>query len=102
MSGDPQQYGTDSPGQQPSPQTGHAPMPPTNTMAILALVFAFAFAPLGILFGIIGHRQIDRTGEGGRGLATAGLVVGIIFTAVVVLYIVLVIVAFGIIATYPR
>ena len=46
--------------------------------------------------------QIDRTGEGGRGLATAGLVVGIIFTAVVVLYIVLVIVAFGIIATYPR
>ena len=108
MSGDPQQYGThspgqppygtDSPGQQPYPQAGY-PVPPTNTMAILALVFAFAFAPLGILFGIIGHRQIDRTGEGGRGLATAGLVVGIIFTAIAVLYIVLVIVAFGIIAT---
>ena len=101
MSGDPQQYGTDSPGQQPSPQTGHAPMPPTNTMAILALVFAFAFAPLGVVFGIMGHRQIDRTGEGGRGLATAGLVLGIIFTVIVVLYIVLVIAAFGILATYP-
>jgi hypothetical protein len=108
MSGDPQQYGThspgqppygtDSPGQQPYPQAGY-PVPPTNTMAILALVFAFVFAPLGIVFGIIGRRQIDRTGEGGRGLATAGLVVGIIFTAIAVLYIVLVIVAFGIIAT---
>ena len=108
MSGDPQQYGThspgqppygtDSPGQQPYPQAGY-PVPPTNTMAILALVFAFLFAPLGIVFGIIGRRQIDRTGEGGRGLATAGLVVGIIFTAIAVLYIVLVIVAFGIIAT---
>jgi len=108
MSGDPQQYGThspgqppygtDSPGQQPYPQAGY-PVPPTNTMAILALVFAFVFAPLGIVFGIIGRRQIDRTGEGGRGLATAGLVVGIVFTAIVVLYIVLVIVAFGIIAT---
>ncbi len=109
MSGDPQQYGTDSPGQQPYgtgppaqqpyPQAGYAPLPPTNTMAILALVFAFVFSPLGIVFGVIGRRQIDRTGEGGRGLATAGLVVGIIFTAIAVLYIVLVIVAFGIIAT---
>ena len=108
MSGDPQQYGThspgqppygtDSPGQQPYPQAGY-PVPPTNTMAILALVFAFVFAPLGIVFGIIGRRQIDRTGEGGRGLATAGLVVGLVFTAIAVLYIVLVIVAFGIIAT---
>ena len=106
MSGGPQQYGTDPPGHQPYgtrppepyPQAGY-PVPPTNTMAILALVFAFVFAPLGIVFGIIGRRQIDRTGEGGRGLATAGLVVGIVFTAIVVLYIVLVIVAFGIIAT---
>ena len=106
MSGGPQQYGTDPPGHQPYgtrppepyPQAGY-PVPPTNTMAILALVFAFVFSPLGIVFGVIGRRQIDRTGEGGRGLATAGLVVGIIFTAITVLYIVLVVVAFGIIAT---
>ncbi len=106
MSGGPQQYGTDPPGHQPYgtrppepyPQAGY-PVPPTNTMAILALVFAFVFSPLGIVFGVIGRRQIDRTGEGGRGLATAGLVVGIIFTAIAVLYIVLVVVAFGIIAT---
>ena len=52
----------------------------TNTSAILALVFAFVFAPLGIVFGLIGRRQIRRTGEGGRGLATAGLILGILFT----------------------
>lgn len=62
-----------------------APLPPgrgTNTMAILAIVFAFVFSPLGIVFGIIGRRQTARTGESGRGLATAGLVLGIVFVVI--------------------
>jgi hypothetical protein len=48
-------------------------------MAILSLVFAFVFWPLGIVFGHMARRQIRRTGEGGAGLATAGLVLGYIF-----------------------
>ncbi len=64
-------------------------------MAILALVFAFVFSPLGIVFGVIGRRQIAESGEEGRGLATAGLVLGIVFTVLVVLYIVFIIVAIG-------
>ena len=52
----------------------------TNVMAILALVFAFVFAPLGIVLGHIAKRQIRRTGEDGGGLATAGLVLGYLFT----------------------
>jgi hypothetical protein len=52
----------------------------TNTMAILSLVFAFVFAPLGIVFGHVARRQIRRTGEQGSGLATAGLWLGYIFT----------------------
>lgn len=52
----------------------------TNVMAILSLVFAFVFAPLGIVFGHIAKKQIRRTGEGGSGLATAGLVLSYIFT----------------------
>jgi hypothetical protein len=44
-------------------------MPPqqergTNVMSILSLVFAFVFAPLGIVFGHIAKKQIRRTGEG--------------------------------------
>ncbi|MGZ4521454.1 MAG: DUF4333 domain-containing protein [Mycobacteriaceae bacterium] len=49
-------------------------------MAILAIVFAFIAAPLGIVFGAIGRSQIRKTGQQGKGLATAGLVLGIVFT----------------------
>jgi Domain of unknown function (DUF4190) len=81
------------------PPAGYAPYPPaappTNTMAILALVLAFVFAPLGIVFGIIARNQIARTGEGGDGLALAGIIVGGIFTALLVLYIIFMIVFFS-------
>lgn len=48
---------------------------PTNTMAILSLVFAFLFWPLSIVFGHMARKQIKTSGENGRGLATAGLVI---------------------------
>ena len=83
-------------GQQPY---GYAPYPhlsrPTNTMAILALVFAFVFAPLGIVFGVMARNQIRQTGEGGDGLALSGLIVGAVFTALFVLYIVFIVVMIG-------
>ncbi len=58
---------------------------PTETMAILAIIFAFVFPILGIVFGIIGRRNVDRTGNNGRGLATAGMWIGIAFTALSVI-----------------
>ncbi len=54
-------------------------------MAVLALVGAFAFFPLGIVFGHISLSQIKRTGEQGRGLAIAGLIIGYLCTALVIL-----------------
>lgn len=45
-------------------------------MAVVALIMGLTVAPLGIIFGHIGLSQIKRTGEGGRGLAVAGLVLG--------------------------
>ena len=33
----------------------YTPVPPTNTMAILSLVFAFLFWPLSIAFGHVAH-----------------------------------------------
>ncbi|MEV7692857.1 DUF4190 domain-containing protein [Microbacterium sp. NPDC089189] len=53
----------------------------TNVMAILALVFAFVFAVLGVVFGHMALGQIRRTGESGRGLAIAGLVVAYVSLA---------------------
>jgi hypothetical protein len=62
----------------------------TNVMAILALVFAFIFAPLGIVFGSVAKKQIARTGEQGEGLAKAGFWLGLVFTVLGLLWFVLV------------
>lgn len=51
-------------------------------MAVLAIISAFLVAPLGIVFGAIGRSQTRRTGQNGRGLATAGLVLGVVFTLI--------------------
>lgn len=87
--------------QQPGYPQGYGPQAvrPTNTMAILALVFAFVFSPLGIVFGVIARRQIRQTGEGGQGLATAGLVLSIIFVVIGVLSIIAAFALLGVAAT---
>jgi hypothetical protein len=76
--------GQPPPGQPPAGQPPPA-QPGYNVMSILALVFAFVFAPLGIVFGHVARRQISRSGEQGSGLATAGLILGYVFTALAVL-----------------
>ena len=62
-------------------QPGYQPQK-TNTMAILGLVFAFVFSPLGLVFSAIGLKQIKQRREGGRGLALAGLILSIIFIVI--------------------
>ena len=74
---------------------GYMPAAKTNGMAIAALVCSLVFAPLGIVFGHIALSQIKRTGEDGRGLAIAGLVVGYIFTAILVVYLIFVVIFLG-------
>ena len=88
MSGYPRQPypGQPYPGQ-PHP---HQPYPVvgTNVMAILSLVFAFILSPVGIAFGHIAKRQIRQTGEGGSGLATAGLVISYLVVSIWIAFIV--------------
>jgi hypothetical protein len=62
---------------------------PTNTLAILALVMAFAFPPAGLVLGIIARKQIRETGEEGDGLALAGIIIGAIALAFISLVFVL-------------
>ena len=52
-------------------------------MAIIALVGAWVFPPLGIVFGHIALAQLRRTDEAGKGLAIAGLVIGYVWTVLV-------------------
>ncbi|GAA0817398.1 DUF4190 domain-containing protein [Spirilliplanes yamanashiensis] len=101
-----QPYGATPSSGQPYAQPGYgtpgygAPYnPTTNVMAILALVFAFVFAPVAIVLGHMAKKQIRERGEQGEGLATAGLVLGYIFTGIMALvcvfYIVVIVAAVG-------
>jgi hypothetical protein len=68
-----------------TPQT-YGYVPKTNTLAIVSLVLAF-FVSLGaVITGHIALSQIKRTGEGGRGLAIAGLVLGYLGIAVGIIF----------------
>lgn len=70
--------------QQPyaAPQPAYAPAPPTNTLAIIALIGSFFISLVGVICGHIALKQIARTGEGGRGLALAGLIIGYVGIAI--------------------
>lgn len=62
----------------------------TNRLAIAALCCGIAFlllpaAIVAIILGHIARREIRRTGENGRGLATAGPILGYIGLALYVL-----------------
>ncbi|GAA5192988.1 hypothetical protein GCM10023322_53780 [Rugosimonospora acidiphila] len=77
-----QPYGQAGYGQAGQGQPYGQPPGTTNLMAILALIFAFVFAPAGIVLGHFARRQIRLTGERGANLAMAGLVLGYVFTAI--------------------
>jgi hypothetical protein len=70
---------------QPSP-----PRQTTNGLAIAALVLGIVWVGwlgslLAVIFGHIALYQINRTGAMGRGLAVAGLVLGYVGLAVLVI-----------------
>jgi hypothetical protein len=62
-------------------------VPPTNGLAIASLVLSlvglgtFVTAIAGVITGHVALGQIERTGQGGRSLARAGLVIGYIVIA---------------------
>ena len=88
---------------QPPPAAYAAPEPVssgTNGFAIASLVLGILWISwigsiLALVFGYIAKSQINRSGgaQGGRGLAIAGIVLGWIGIATLILYIVFVVVA---------
>jgi Domain of unknown function (DUF4190) len=41
---------------------------------------------LGIIFGFLALNQIKQSGQGGRGMAIAGIIIGVIVTVMVILF----------------
>jgi hypothetical protein len=63
--------------------------PPTNTLAIVALILGLLVPIGGIICGHIALGQIRRTGEAGHGLALAGAILGYVFTGLTILIVIL-------------
>ncbi|HCG55545.1 MULTISPECIES: DUF4190 domain-containing protein [Brevibacterium] len=76
------------------PGYGYQPLPPTNTLAIIALVASifgvissfFLAGIAGIVMGHMARNRIRQSGERGDGMAVAALWVGYIGTALWVLF----------------
>ena len=100
--GQPPVYGAPVPYLQPV----YMPGPPTNGMAVASLVCSLVgllttwFVPilvsaLGVIFGHVALNQIKSKGQGGRGMAIAGLVIGYIVVGLAVAAIVVFVVILG-------
>jgi peptidyl-prolyl cis-trans isomerase B (cyclophilin B) len=77
----PPAYGSQQPGYGYPPGYGYQQprAAGTNGFAIASLVCAFFCTPLGIIFGFIARSQIKQTGQGGDGLALAGIILSFVF-----------------------
>lgn len=90
----PAPYGQGPYGGQPA-RYGGAPGPTsvqaTNTKAVVALCLGFSAPLVGLVFGILALREIGRTGEGGKGFAITGVVLGVLLLLFLVAYVGLII-----------
>ena len=69
------------------------PQADADGAAIAALIMAFVIPPLGIVFGCVATSQARRKGLRPSGVASWGIGLGVIFTAVYVIVIIVAIVA---------
>ncbi|TPW71775.1 DUF4190 domain-containing protein [Schumannella sp. 10F1B-5-1] len=81
----------------PAQPTGYTPAPAakTNTLAIVGLILAFVVSLGGLIVSLIALNQIKQTGEGGRGLALAGVIISAIGLVIGVLYIIFAVILVG-------
>ena len=56
-----------------------------NLFAILSLIFAFVFYPIGLIFAFVALSQIKKTKEKGRWMALVSIWMGIILLVLVVI-----------------
>ena len=71
--------------QQPTYLSQGVARPPLNGMAVGAFISVFFVSTVGLVLGYVALGQIKQTGEGGRGLALAAVILGWISVGFVVL-----------------
>lgn len=75
---------------EPTPGYAAVPAAPkTNVLAIVSLVISIlGFNVIAIILGAIALNQIKKTGENGRGLAIAGIIIGAVSLVIVIIVII--------------
>lgn len=68
-------------------------------MAIVAFILAFFVNLVGIILGFVALSQIKRTGEQGRGLAIAAIVIGFVEILFAIVLVIIISIALGVAAT---
>jgi hypothetical protein len=76
---------------------------PTNSLAVVSLItgiVSWFLCPLlggivAVISGHVAHSQLKRSGEGGAGMATAGMVLGYIHLAAWAVFLLFWLLAFG-------
>ena len=100
-------YGQTAPAYgQPAPGYAQPTGAKTNVLALVSLIASIAGIVIawgigsivGIICGHISLSQIKKTGEEGRGMAVAGLIVGYIGLALAILSVIIIAIIFGTIA----
>ncbi|WP_426624143.1 DUF4190 domain-containing protein [Leifsonia sp. McL0607] len=71
-----------------------------NTMSIVAFILAFFVSIVGIILGFVALSQIKRTGEQGRGLALAAVIIGFVEVVIGILIFIFVLIAIAIAASH--
>lgn len=60
----------------------------TNTFALVAIITAFLQPIAAIVFGHMALGQIKRNGDAGRGIALTGLIIGYVYVAFIILFVI--------------
>lgn len=83
------------------PPLAPAPVSGTNGLAIAALIVSLvSCGPVGLVLGIVSLNQIKASGEQGRGMALAGVIIGALSTLFWMAAIILWVVAINSVATF--
>ncbi|GAB2528025.1 DUF4190 domain-containing protein [Paramicrobacterium agarici] len=84
----------------PNPYQGApAPQEKYNVMAIVGFILAFIVNIVGAILSFVALSQIKKTGEKGRGLAIAGVIIGLASLVITIIYIIIVVAFLGSVAT---
>ena len=57
----------------------------TNVLAIVGFIFAFIMPIVGLICSIIGRNKAPECGGNGKGLATAGIVISVVWMVLVII-----------------